>query len=550
MTILTFNKKDLEKRVGKITKELEKKITDMGTPIEEITAKELSVEVFPNRPDLLSLNNFSRALNQFNGRGKLAKFVVNKPEKDFKVIVDKSVKVVRPYTVCAIIKNLNLDGEKIVGLIDLQEKLHNSIGRKREKVAIGIYPLEKIKFPVKFVGKNSDEIKFRPLESETEMTGKQILKNHPAGIEYSKLLENEEIFPVFVDAEDKILSMPPIINSEETGRVNIKTKEIFIECSGHNLAYLKKTLNIILSSISEMGGKIYAVELKDSKEKNFISPDMSFDEIGFEIKDIEKTLGINLKEVEIKKYLGQMGIGYKNRKENLFALIPPYRTDILHWIDLTEEIAIAHGYENFEPDIPKISTIAVEDSREKTKRIVSEILAGAGLLETSSFHLVAKKNVKKMHFNYKDFIEVEDSKTERDVLRMDMLTNLLQVFSENSDSAYPQKIFEIGKVFSKDLSEKSETGILEEENLSIAMIDEKITFTELKQILDYLFRMLNLEYEIEEIENNNYIPGRVGKIIVDGKDVGVIGELAPRVIKNWKIKMPIVALEIKLDFLF
>jgi phenylalanyl-tRNA synthetase beta chain len=550
MTILTFNKKELEKRVGRITNELEKKITEMGTPVEEVTDKEISVEVFPNRPDLLSLNNFSRALNQFNGRGKLAKFLVNKPEKDFKVIIDKSVKVVRPYAVCAIVKKLNLDDKKIVELIDLQEKLHNSIGRKREKVAIGIYPLEKIKLPIKFVGRNSGEIKFRPLGFGHEMTGKQILKTHPAGIEYSKLLEGCEIFPVFVDAENKILSMPPIINSEETGRLNSKTKEIFIECSGHNLAYLKKTLNIILSSISEIGGKIYAVELKDSKGKNFISPDMSFDEIRFEIKNLEKTLGISLKEGEVKKYLGRMGIGYENRKGNLFALIPPYRIDILHWIDLTEEIAIAYGYENFEPEIPKISTIAAEDSREKTKRIVSEILSGAGILETSSFHLVAKKNVKKMHFSYRDFIEVEDSKTERDVLRIDMLTNLLQVLSENSDSAYPQKIFEIGKVFSKDLSEKSETGILEEENLSIAMIDEKITFTELKQVLDYLFRMLNLEYEIEEIEDNNYIPGRVGKIIVDGKGIGVIGELAPRVIKNWKIKMPIIALEIKLDFLF
>ena len=550
MTILTFDKKELEKKVGKITKELEKKIIEMGTPIEEITNKELSVEVFPNRPDLLSLNNFSRALNQFNGKRKLAKFTINKPEKNYKITVDKSVKSVRPHTACAIVKKLNLNDENIAELIDLQEKLHNSIGRKREKVAIGIYPLDKIKLPIKFIGRNPNEIKFRPLESENEMTGNQILKSNPTGIEYSELLKDKNVFPIFVDSEDKILSMPPIINSEETGRIEVKTKEIFIECSGHNLSYLKKSLNIILSSISEMGGSIYSVEVRDSNGKNFISPDMSFGEVEFEIKNIEKTLGISLKENEVKKYLGMMGIGYENRKGKSFALIPPYRTDILHWIDLTEEIAIAYGYENFEPEIPKISTIAGENPREKTKRIISEILSGAGFLETSSFHLVSKKNVKKMHFNYKDFIEIEDSKTERDILRMDMLTNLLQILSENSDSAYPQKIFEIGKVFSKDLSEKSETGIIETENLSVAMIDEKITFTDLKQVLDYLFKMLDLEYEIEEIENSNYIPGRVGKIVVDGNEVGIIGELAPRVIKNWKIKMPIIALEMNLNFLF
>jgi len=55
MTILTLNRKDFERKVGKLTKELEDKITQMGTPIEEVTPTEISVEVFPNRPDLLSI---------------------------------------------------------------------------------------------------------------------------------------------------------------------------------------------------------------------------------------------------------------------------------------------------------------------------------------------------------------------------------------------------------------------------------------------------------------------------------------------------------------
>jgi phenylalanyl-tRNA synthetase beta chain len=209
---------------------------------------------------------------------------------------------------------------------------------------------------------------------------------------------------------------------------------------------------------------------------------------------------------------------------------------------LTEEIAIAYGYENFKPEIPEISTIASENQLSRQKKIISNILAGLGLLETSSFHLTTKKNIKKMHYEYIDFIEVLDSKTERDVLRIDILTNLIQIISENSNSKYPQKIFEIGKVFSKD--ESSQTKIKESENLAIALIDEKINFTEMKQILDYLFKMLDTEYKIENAENNNFIPGRVGKIIVKGKEIGYAGEIAPRVLKNWKIKMPVVAMEI------
>jgi phenylalanyl-tRNA synthetase beta chain len=546
MTILTLNRKEFEKSVGKVTKELEDRITQMGTPVEEVTKDIVSVEVFPNRPDLLSLPNFANSVNQFNGKKGIVKYNIKNPEKDYTVTIDKSVKKVRPHTVCAIVKNLKLDNEKIVQLIDVQEKLHASLGRKRKKVAIGIYPLDKIALPIKFTAKKPEDIMFRPLESEKDMSAKQILKNHPAGIEYAHLLKNSEVFPLFVDADNEILSMPPIINSEKTGRVNEKTKSVFIECSGDNLHYLKKCLNILVQTFNGMGATIYSMNIKDATMKSFVSPDMSFEEMPFKISDIEKTLGISLSEKQVKSYLGRMGIGYLSKKGGSIALIPPYRTDILHWIDLAEEVAIAYGYENFEPIIPEISTIAEEDKTEKTKRVISNILAGAGLLETSSFHLTTKKNIKKSHFDYKDFIEVAESKTAHNTLRMDLLTNLFEILSENSDAAYPQKIFEMGRVFSLDKSGKTETGIAERENLAIAMIDEKMNFTELKQVVDYLFKMLDVEYTVEETDDSNYIAGRVGNIIVDGKKIGVIGEVSPRVIRNWKLKAAVSTLEINL----
>ncbi len=546
MTILTVDKKEFEKKVGKISPEMEKRITDMGTPIEEVSDAELSVEIFPNRPDLLSAGNFARAVNQFGEKAKVANFKINEPEEDYEVRIDKSVKVVRPFTACAIIKGLKFDDEKIKEVVDIQEKLHNSIGRKRRKIAIGIYPLDKIKLPIRFLAKRPEEIKFLPLEAHKEMTGRQILRGHPAGREYAHLLEDADVFPIFVDADDEVLSMPPIINSEKTGRIDEGTKDIFIECSGHNLAYLKKCLNIIVSVFTEMGGKIYSMKVKDSAG-DYVTPDMTPEKMKFKIEDIEKTLGISLSEKDVRGYLARMGVGYENDGGPV-ALIPAYRMDVLHWIDLAEEVAIAYGYDNFVPEIPSISTIASEDSRERTKRTIGQVLAGLGLLETSSFHLTTKKNIKKMHFDYKEFIEVEDSKTERDVLRMDLLTNLLQISAENSDASYPQKIFEMGRVFADD--EESETGVKEIERLAISMADEGVNFTELKQVLDYLFKMLDVKYEIENVENSNYIIGRCGKIIVDGNEIGFIGEIAPRVLKNWKIKMPMVALEIDLEGLF
>ena len=393
MTILTLNKKELESNIGKVTPEIEEKITMMGTPVEENNEKEFSVEVFPNRPDLLSLQGFSRAVLQYTGKKGIAKFKVNKPEKDYKVKIDKSVRQVRPHTACAIVRGLKLDDEKIKEIIDIQEKLHLTIGRKRKKVAIGIYPLEKIKLPIKYLAKKPEEIKFVPLEMSKELTGAQILRQHPAGREYADLLNDAEVFPIFVDAENKILSMPPIINSHETGKINEKTRDVFIECSGFELPHLKKCLNIIVSVLSDMKGKIYAMNI--TGEDNFISPNLEPEEIEFEIEDINKILGLDLKEKEIKNLLLKMGIDYEKNNGKSTAIVPAYRADILHWVDLAEEVAIAYGYENFEPEIPEISTIGEEDKTARVKKQLGRFWRGGSYLRFLVFIWLRKEMLRK-----------------------------------------------------------------------------------------------------------------------------------------------------------
>ena len=551
MTILTLNKKQLEEKIGKIDEKMQNKISMFGTPIENVSDNEISIEIFPNRPDLLSFQGFTRAFLNYLDKRSVMKYKVEKPEKNFKVVIDKSVKKVRPFTACAIVKGLKLDNEKIKELIDIQEKLHGSYGRNRKKLAIGIYPLEQIKLPIKYLAKNPENIKFQPLEFPKEINARQILSQHPTGREYGHLLKDYEVFPIFEDANNEILSMPPIINSEKTGKVSEKTKDLFIECSGFNLEYLKKTLNMIVTTFAEMGGRIYAMEIQDNKEKYF-SPNLEPEKINFSIEYINKNLGLDLSEKDVKKYLEKMGIEMTKEKDSLIALIPCYRTDILHEIDLVEEIAIAYGYDKFKPEIPAISTIGEEDVFAILKRKISEVLVGLGLLEVSTYHLSTKeKQFKKIGIKeYLDkTIEVIDSKTENNILRTSLFANLIGVLSENSDAQYPQKIFEIGTVFYPD--NKSETQIGEKSNLGISLCYEKANFTELKQILDYLMRMLSIGYEIKETSHPSFIEGRCGEIIIlkNNKkiNIGFLGEVQPFVLKNNKIKMPVAGLEINIE---
>ena len=533
MPTVTLNKNQFEELAGKKLPlgELKNRISMLGTDLEKIEGNEIIVEVFPNRPDMLSEQGFARAFSSFIGVKKgLRKY--NSRKSNYVVEIDKSVKSVRPETACAVVKNLNLDDEKIKSIIQIQEKLHVGYGRNRKKAAIGVYPLEKIKFPIKYLAKKPEEIKFKPLEMTQVLNGKEILELHPTGRDYKHLLENEKVYPIFIDANDNILSMPPIINSDDIGKVTEDTKEVFVECSGFDYKILSKCLNIIVTALADINGEIYSVEIKDSKIK--ISPDLNPKEEKLNIKYVNKMLGLELKENEIKSLLEKMGYDYSNGK----VLVPCYRTDILHQIDFVEDIAIAYGYENFKEEIPNVSTIGRESERSKFNKKISEILIGLGFLECSSVSLSNENDLnKKMNVKNK-LVKVESPvNQDYDTLRNEILPGLLKILSENKRYEYPQNIFEIGKVFD-DVKDKDSLGIIVTGN-----------FTLIKQNLDSLFSLLDFKYEIKENENGSFILGRCGKIIVNGKVIGIIGEIHPIVLENFGIDIPCSGLELDIETL-
>ena len=541
MANIKFNKNLFEKEIGKLDDKMQNKIALFGTTVESLNENELELDVTPDRPDLLSYQGFKKAFLAFLGKKTgLKTYKLNKPEKDYQVIIDSSVENVRPFTSCAIIKGLKLDDNKIKELIDIQEKLHSTVGRKRKKLAIGIYPLEKIKLPITYKALEPDKIKFIPLESEREMSGLQILQRHPTGRDYAHLLAGKTKFPIFVDANGSVLSMPPIINSQLTGKIDINTTDVFIECSGFDLEILNKCLNIIVTSLADMGGSIYKMELKYKKTKT--TPDLTPEKNKLSLENTNKRLGLNLNEKELKQLIEKMGHNYtKGQVES-----PAWRTDILHEVDLIEDVAIAYGYENLKPEIPEIATLGEEDPKETRKRKIAEILSGLNMLEISNYHLTNKKDqFTKMGIpekQEKGFIEVEESKTDYTILRKDLTHYALKILSENVDSEYPQKIFETGKVFQVKGSD-----IIEKERLSAAITPGN--FTELKQILEYLARMLDIGIKLEELEDvpSHFIKGRTARIMLKDKQIGTIGEIHPKILKNWKIRMPVALLEIELE---
>ncbi|MBS3135356.1 phenylalanine--tRNA ligase subunit beta [Candidatus Woesearchaeota archaeon] len=544
MPTVTLNRKTFEKLVGKKLNDatLKDRISYLGTDLENVTADKIIVEIFPNRPDMLSEQGFARAFASFIGAKKgFREYSVKKSGQ--KVIVEQSAKNVRPYTACAIVKGIKFDDEKIREVIQIQEKLHVTYGRNRKKAAVGIYPFERITPPIRFLAMKPSEIIFRPLEYPTEINAMQMLSKHPAGREYGHLLNGMEKFPVFLDSTGKVLSVPPIINSHDIGKITEATTDVFIECSGFDYSVQATCLNIIVTALSDMGGTVYSVEI-DMYGKNITSPDLSPSFMCLDLAYINKRLGLSLKESEAKELLSRMGHGYSNGK----ITIPPYRADILHQADIATDIAIAYGYENFPEKISKIHSIAGEDKFEVFKRRAAEILASIGMIECKTYHLSSKDSQSKlMDCDISPLPLANSLNEEYSVLLAWALPSLMDVLKKNKHNEYPQNIFSINTVFKKG---NSETGVIENDRLACILCNEISDYTRIRQIFDYLLRMLGIEYTVNQTNHSSFIPGRVARISVKGKDVAYVGEISPQVISNWELSMPVAAFELNLTELF
>lgn len=540
MTNIIFNREDFESYIS-LTDETIEKISLFGTPLERITDDEVEIEIFPNRPDLISLQGFMRGFLAFLGKEEqrgLKKYEINKGDESYAVTIDPSVKQVRPFTACAIVKNIQFTDDRIAELIRLQEKIHRTTGRNRKKAAIGIYPLEHITLPITFTAKKPEDIVFRPLEAEREMNGRDILENHPTGQEYAPLLENASVFPVFLDANENVLSLPPVINSHDTGRITTTTRDVFIECSGFDKRILSKVLTIITSTLAEMKGTIYQMTITDGDEV-YTTPDFTEETKEITLDHVNALLGLDISEDDLPLYLRRMGYDYDSKTKHV--AIPPWRTDIFHEVDIIEDIAIAYGYDKITPTIPNVATVGEESELSKKTTALASLLTGLGYQEILTYHLL-KQNEKQIIDEAK-LIELEDSKTEYKYLRESLLIPALRILSENTHNEYPQNVFEIGTIFIPDKTQ--ETGIREEEHLIV--LSAPGNFTKAKQVLDYLTRMRSQSFTLTETEHPLTISGRTGDILIDGKKVGYIGEIHPSVLSNKGIDVPLSLFEICID---
>ena len=515
---------------------------------------ELKIEINDtNRPDLWSVEGLARQLAIFLDTKKFQyPFFVNK-EPYSNIEVDSELLNIRPYIGAFIAIGLKIDEPTLIQLIQTQEKLAENYGRKRSSVAIGIYPADKIHFPIRYIASPPSQYSFVPLGMDTKLTLDQILKEHPKGIEYGKLIQHFNKYPLIIDSKNQVLSMPPVINSRFTGEVKIDDDFLFVEATGTDYSAIILCLNIMAANLYDRGAEIFPIKISYPYDtpfsKNVIVPMKLNNSITVKLEDVEKLLGEKLSPSDFINYLQKYGCKVTQIDINFFEVEPlPVRNDYMHWVDVAEDLAISFGYNQFELKMPPDFTVGKLADITLFEDTVREYMIGFGFEEIISNILTNKDELaKKMELNDTNIVSIDNVMTETySVVRNQILPLLLRVEGYSSTALYPHKIFEVGEVAFID-PEDNYTGTRTEYHLSALIAHPKANFSEMQGYLFLLMYYLDFDFHLEQKDLNGFIEGRSGIILVDKTQVGYIGELHPKILENWEIKMPCSVMELNLS---
>ena len=548
MPVITFKYQDLKDLGIDMDKdELIDTLPMMSSDIEDFDDEEIKVEFFPNRPDNLSVEGVARSFKGFIGQE--VGFPEYKVEESGEyVTVDSEVAKIRPYIGFAKIDNVDFTGDKLKYIMDFQENLHWVIGRDRKKVAIGIHNADVVEAPFKYIATPKDGNAFVPLEKDIEMTPDEILTEHDKGKDYAHLIQDFEKYPLILDKDDNVLSMPPIINGELT-KIKEDTHNIIVDVTGTDERAVNQSLNIICSSFAEVGGQIKSMEVK-YEDKTIVTPNLTPQEMNVHVDTANELIGgTNLTADDIQKLLLKARFDAEIINDNeVKAIIPSYRVDILHEVDIVENIAVQYHINSVEAKLPEINTVAYENNWFKAESTIREVMIGLGFQEIMSLMLTSEEaHYEKMNQEEKPHVQVAKPITiDRTMIRTSLINSLMEFLEDNKHEDLPQKIFEIGDVLYLDDTKENKT--VSSKKLAALVCHSTANFTEIKSIVTSVLNNLGYSMEISDSDNKTFIEGRVADVEGSsqaGSIKGFFGEVSPEVITNFTLDYPVIAFEIE-----
>ncbi len=532
MALIRISQKDLCKLSGLKPSQVEPTLTSLGIPLESAEGDELALEITPNRPDWLSVEGVARSCWSWRtSKPKIYKAAA--PSVHF--VLDASVRDVRPILGSAIARNVQLDENQLASLIQLQEKLHDTLGRGRKKMAIGLHDMKAIQPPYTYKAVGREEVRFVPLGRSSPMTPEQILLEHEKGREYAHLVGAR--CPLITDSNGEVLSFPPIINGERT-RVGLSSHDLLIDCTGTSEETVRVTVNILAAALSDRGAQIEEVFI-NSKPYSIFKPQVS----PLPRAGASKLLGLPLDAPAIIRHLARMG----HEASAKAVRSPAFRADLLDEVDLIEDIAISIGYNELPMPLPSFGSIS---SSVENYGAMHEAALGLGYFEVMSWILTSEAVLKKSECAGPS-LRVSNPLTEEfTTLRPWLYPNLLDILAHSKSEPLPIYLYEIGPV-ERPNSSAAETApdFTQATHFSSISMHPKTGFSENWAHLSGIARSLGATLTLREEDITGFIPGRCARVLKDGHVIGLVGEVHPRVLEAFGLEQPASLFEVEADAL-
>uniref|UniRef100_A0A8C4ZKA3 Phenylalanine--tRNA ligase beta subunit n=1 Tax=Gadus morhua TaxID=8049 RepID=A0A8C4ZKA3_GADMO len=451
------------------------------------------IDVPANRYDLLCLEGIARGLQVFKDkcapRYRRVSPASGEPQR---LLVTSETAAVRPHAVAAVLRDITFTQERYDSFIELQEKLHQNVCRKRTLVAIGTHDLDTVCGPFTYTAKLPADIHFRPLNQTQEFTAVELMSLYKTDSHlrhYLHIIEDKPAYPVIYDSNGVVLSMPPIINGDHS-KISLKTKNVFVECTATDLTKAKIVLDMMVTMFSEYCELAYRTETLSSEF-------------------INRKVGINESTERIAGLLTKMCLRSQptGAGDQIQVEIPPTRSDVIHACDIMEDAAMAYGFNNIPRTTPGTYTVANQYPLNKLTELLRQDLAAAGFTEALNFALCSQEDItdklRKKLFETRAAHIANPKTAEFQVARTTLLPGLLKTIAANRKMPLPLKLFEISDVVLKD--------------------------------------------ETKGIVYSTFFPGRCAEVFVCGVSVGRLGVLHPDVIQRFELTMPCSALEMDLE---
>ncbi|XP_035616727.1 phenylalanine--tRNA ligase beta subunit [Oncorhynchus keta] len=522
------------------------------------------IDVPANRYDLLCLEGLVRGLQVFKQKMEAPRYRRVSPasSEPQRLVITEETTAVRPYAVAAVLRNITFTQERYDSFIELQEKLHQNVCRKRTLVAIGTHDLDTISGPFTYTAKPPGDIRFKPLNQAKEYTAQELMSLYKTDSHlrhYLHIIEDEAVYPVIYDSNGIVLSMPPIINGDHS-KISLNTKNVFIECTATDLTKAKIVLDMMVTMFCEYCEEPFTVEevevvYPDGRTCQY--PELAYRKETLSADFINRKVGISESTEHIAQLLTKMCLRSEvmSDGDQIEVEIPPTRSDVIHACDIMEDAAMAYGFNNIPRTTPRTYTIANQLPLNKLSELLRQDLAAAGFTEALTFALCSQEDIAdKLLKNISETraCRISNPKTaEFQVARTTLLSGLLKTVAANRKMPLPLRLFEISDVVLKD--ESKDVGARNNRRLCAVYYNKSPGFEVIHGLMDRVMQLLEIKpgqgngYHIQAADDSTFFPGRCAEIFACGKSIGRLGVLHPDVINRFELTMPCSALDIDIE---